>query len=140
MHAGLEDGFVFVVPPFFLNMYVVMAAASCSIKITCICTCIFPVTPPLAHSGKMGGMLGGMFGRDTVPSHQILPSQKTEFMWINVKKNGSTNMRFWNGMSNAIRTVGCHTISCTAHVLSYLRKCIIHVHYFISLYHVGLEG
>ena len=44
---------------------------------------------------------------DTKPSYPILPSQKTEFMWINVKKNGSTNMRFWRGMSNAIRTVGC---------------------------------
>ena len=110
MHAGLEDGFVFVVPSIFLNMYV-MAAASCIKNIH-----VFPVTPPLAPSGKMGGMLGGMFGgisiRDTVPSNQILPSQRTEFMLINVKKNGSTNMRFWNGMSNAIRTVGCHTISC----------------------------
>ena len=49
------------------------------------------------------------YTEEIIPSYPLVPSQKQEFMWINVKiqTNGSAD---WNGMSKAICRVGCYNI------------------------------
>ena len=48
---------------------------------------------------------------EKIPSYPLVPPKYNNrggprFMWINVKYNGSTSMRFWKSMFNDIYNVG----------------------------------